>query len=411
MGHLLPTCLNMRILVISQYFYPEQFRINDIVRELVKRGHNVTVVTGLPNYPEGKIYDGYEDAYKTTSVYEGAVVYRCNLRPRKSGFFNLGLNYISFVNGAKRVLKKIKPDFDIIYVYEVSPIFQAIPAIKHGKKYNIPVVLYNMDVWPECVRDRETKPMSKANPIYLIAKHYSKYIYRNVDLILNKCDDFSEYLGDMFGISAEKMLTLPEHAEGTYLSVKDTPLDNGIIDFMFLGNIGKSQNCEMILDAFTRIDSSSAALHFVGSGSALPSLKLKAKQLSLQNVYFYGQQSLEKVIDYYNLADVCVLALSNKTVSGLTPPGKLFSYMAANRLVLASINGSSQTIIDDSKCGYYCEADNCEELSYLMQNILSHPNLINSLGKNGREYFIKHYTIENHIRVLDSIFQSMVVKC
>ena len=398
----------MKILVVSQYFYPEQFRINDIVRELVKKGHKVTVLTGLPNYPDGFIYPGFERAYNKEEEYFGAKIYRCKLRPRKKGTLNLCLNYISFVRNANRKLKKISPDFDVVYVYEVSPIFQAIPAIKYGKRNRIPIVLYNMDIWPDCVRDRNDKPMSTRNPIYLISKHYSRYVYKNVDYILNKCDDFGLYLTDLFKISPNKMSTLYEHAETNYLSVSEKPIDNGVVDFMFLGNIGKSQNCDLIVDAFSRISSDNVSLHFVGSGSHVEALQKKVNDLGLRNVFFHGRKSLQETIDYYNLADVCILSLSNKTASGLTPPGKLFGYMAACRPILASINGSTQTIIQEAGCGYSCPADDSNDIYLTMSTILDNLDDLIPMGKKGRRFFLDHFTIDKHINCLEKELFNLV---
>ena len=143
----------MKILVVTQYYYPEQFRITDICEELVRRGHEVTVLTGLPNYPEGEIFPGYEAAYEKREIHNNVVILRCKLRPRYKGTINLALNYASFVIQATKVLKYLKPDFDAIYVYEVSPITLALPAIWYKHKHHIPIYFYCMDIWPECVRD------------------------------------------------------------------------------------------------------------------------------------------------------------------------------------------------------------------------------------------------------------------
>ncbi|MBQ7276501.1 MAG: glycosyltransferase family 4 protein [Bacilli bacterium] len=398
----------MKILVITQYFYPETFRINDIVSELVNRGHDVTVVTGLPNYPKGEIYPGYEDSYKTISNYFGAKVYRCNLRPRKNGAINLALNYLSFARQAKKTLKKIKPCFDIIYYYGLSPISSGIPAIKYGKKYNIKKVIYNLDIWPDSVRDsRGGKTMSKANLIYVISKIISKYVYSNFDLILNKCDEFGDYLIETLNISTNKMVTLYEHAENTYLTVNKMPIDNGIIDFMFLGNIGKAQNCDLMIRAFASIDKSNAILHFVGDGSYLDALKELTLSLGLENhVFFHGRKTIEETIAYYNLADVCLLALSNKTCTGLTPPTKLSGYMAACRPIIASINGAARTIIEDAKCGLVCPADDIAGFIALMNMITSDKNEVLEMGMNGRKYFLEKFTLDKHIDSLEKYLRS-----
>ena len=401
----------MKILVVSQYFYPENFRINDIVEELVKRGHAVTVLTGRPNYPEGKIYEGYRDSHKTASNYHGAVVYRCKLRPRKSGALNLALNYLSFVKQAKKTLKRIKPDFDVIYFYEPSPISSGIPVVWYGEKHHIKTVIYNLDIWPECVRDsRGGKVMSKKNPIFLIAKRVSKNVYNRFDLIINKCDEFADYLEKELQIPRNKMTTLYEHAENTYLTVNKEPIDNGVVDFMFLGNIGKAQNCDQMVMAFSRLQNKERAkLHFVGDGSYLFKLKELVSNLNLTDkVCFYGRKTIEETINYYNLADVCLLALSNQTASGLTPPAKLIGYMAASRCVIASVDGAAKRIINDSCCGYLCHSDDVDELYNLMKKTLNDRSIINQLGKNGRDYFLKHFTISHHIDNLEKILLETV---
>lgn len=400
----------MKILVISQYFYPENFRINDIVTELVKRGHIVTVLTGLPNYPEGEIYPGYEKAYCDVSFYNGAKVYRCKLRPRHEGTKNLALNYISFVKEASKKLKSIKPDFDIIYFFEPSPITSGIPAVKYGRKHKIKTVIYNLDIWPDCVRDnRDGSVMSKHNPVYFMAKLLSKYVYKRFDIIINKCDEFGDYLEKELGISSKKMKTIFEFAESNYLSVNEKPIDNGIVDFMFLGNIGKSQNCDQMVKAFSLIDNANTKLHFVGDGSYLGDLKKLVKNLNMESrVIFHGRHPLNEVVDFYNLADVCLLALSNKTASGLTPPAKLPGYMAACRPVIASINGASKSIIEESNCGFVCPADDIDSLSKLIKKIIDNKDKINELGSNGRRYFLEHFTLEKHIDQLERQFQLII---
>ncbi len=400
----------MRILVLSQYFFPENFRVNDIVKELVKKGHIVTVLTGLPNYPEGRIYEGYEKTFTATSNYFGAIVYRCKLRPRKKGAINLALNYLSFIRQAKKTLKKIKPNFDVIYFYEPSPVFSGIPATWYGRKNNIKTVMYNLDIWPDCVRDsRGGKTMSKFNPIYLLSKIISKHVYNRFDLILNKCDEFGDYLHSLLNVSYHRMLTLFEHAEDTYLNVEEMPVANGIIDFMFLGNLGKVQNCDQMILAFSRMKEKNALLHFVGDGAYLDELIKLATRLHVSDrVLFHGRHSVEETIDYYNLADVCLLSLSNETASGLTPPTKLPGYMAACRPVVASIDGAAKTIIENAKCGFVCPSGDVDGLSAIMDSICLNPNCLELLGKNGRHYFKENFSLEKHINILEKALEDLI---
>ena len=402
----------MRILVVSQYFYPETFRINDIVSFLVKSNHTVTVLTGLPNYPIGEVFDGYNQSHNNISEVFGAKVVRCKLRPRHKGLKNLLLNYLSFVIAGSKKIKTIKDNFDAILVYGVSPITQALPALKYGKKNKIPVFLYCCDLWPEVVRGAKYghKELSKKNIIYLVAKFVSKHIYKKVDKIITKCHYFEQYLHDELGIADRKICTLYEHAESQYLNVIKKPIDNGVIDFMFLGHLGKIQNCEQILSAFATLNCNTpTALHFVGDGSESENLKLLTKRLGIENkVFFYGHVPIEETIKYYNFADVCVLALSNKTKTGFTIPAKLTGYMAACRPIVASINGESRDIIEKANCGYVCSADDLNMLSILFQKVIDNYGYFSKLGLNGRSFFEKHLTIDRFTNELVKIMQNTI---
>ena len=398
--------------MLTQYFYPEQFRINDICKELINRGHQVSVVTGLPNYPAGEIYSGYENAWQSVSEYFGARVYRCKLRPRHNGAKNLVLNYLSFIIQAKKVLREISPDFDAIYIYEPSPVTVALPAIWFKKKHHIPIYYYCLDIWPECVRTvtSKHKVMSTKHPIYIAAKCISKYVYNRVDVIANKCEDFSEYIASVCDISPTKMKVLYEHAEDTYLSVNSYPEENGTIDFMFMGNIGSSQNCDMIVKALKKVKSdNSYKLHFVGDGSALKSLeKMVSDEHLLDKVIFHGRFPVSEMLRFYNLADVCLLTLSNTTAIGLTPPAKLMGYMAASRPILGAINGAAQRIIRDAGCGFTVDSDDVNGLAEYMQRIVDNPEILNGLGENGREYFLNHFTLEKHMLSLEKQLKDLI---
>lgn len=402
----------MRILVVSQYFFPEQFRINEIVSALVRYGNRVTVLTGRPNYPGGEIFEDYQDSHQCISDYNGAVVYRCKLRPRHKGTVNLVKNYLSFVRQSKKTLKTIQKDFDVVYVYGLSPVTQALPAIKLKKKLGIPVYFYCMDLWPEAVLGEQNghAQISRANPIYVFAKAISKYVYNRVDKIGVKCPAFLDYNHTVCGIPKEKMHVLYEHAEARYLSVPEIPTENRTLDYMYLGNIGKAQNCDQILYAFSKVRSDKPIkLHFVGGGSDLQTIKDLTNELDLNDrVVFHGHCSVEKVVDYYEYADVCILSLSSRSLTGETIPGKLTGYMAAGRPIIAAINGISKTIIEDARCGYVCQADDVDALAALMQKVADDPECLASLGKNGREYFNKHFTLEMHMNGLLAWLEELV---
>ncbi len=401
----------MKILVITQYYYPEQFRVTDVCEGLVKKGNEVTVVTGIPNYPEGEIFPGYEDSYKKEEVYNGVKIIRCNNEPRHKGIVKLFVNYISFVISANKVIENIDKDFDIVYVYQMSPITLALPAIKYKKLYGTPIYLFCMDLWPESIREISTNNiMSRYNPIYLFVKYLSIYIYTSVDCIGVKCNQFTNYLINVCKVHKNKINLLYEHAEEVYLKVNEFPDDNQCYDFMFLGNIGSAQHCELLVEALRNVKSTRKyKLHFVGDGSAIDDIKALVNKLGMNDfVVFHGRKPLGEIIEYYNLADCCLLTLSTRTDCGLTPPGKLYSYMAASRPIIAAAGGDSMTIINDNNCGICVGYGNINGLTEAMQYALDNEKEFQERGHNGREYFKKNFTLDKHIKELEKQIESLL---
>lgn len=396
----------MRILVVTQYFYPEQFRINEICSKLIKLGNFVTVITGRPNYPEGEFFKGYEE-YKKNDSYDGVEIIRANVRPRHKGAINLFFNYVSFVRQCSREICKLNKTFDLIYIYGLSPISIAIPAIKYKKRIKIPIYYYCLDIWPESVRDSigKRRRMSKLNPIYIFSLFLSMYVYKNMDFISTKCDDFCAYLASVCKVPYSKMNVIPEYAESLYLKVSENTISNGIVDFVFLGNIGKIQNCEMIIKAAQIIKEKEFMIHFVGDGSDLGRIKKMVEELNMSDkIVFYGRVSIQETIHFYNLADVCLLTLDNQTSSGLTPPGKLYSYLASGRTILGSINGETQKIIRDADCGFCVAANDTNSFVDKMNYFIDNPSCLASFGKNSRRFFLENFTLEKYIARTTAVF-------
>ena len=205
----------MRILVISQYYYPEQFRINDICKELVKRGHKVTVLTGIPNYPGGKYYKGYGLIKKRKEVKDGVEIIRIPLIPRRKNVITLALNYISFVISGYFWSKFTKREFDKVFIYEVSPVFQALPGIWYSKRRKIDCSIYVMDLWPESL-ELVTNIKSRVilNPINKVVD----YIYKNCTKILASSESFAKKIAKR-GHNKEKIIFWPQYAEEFYKPV------------------------------------------------------------------------------------------------------------------------------------------------------------------------------------------------
>lgn len=356
------TITSLRILVVTQCFYPDIYAVNDIVEEMVKRGHKVTVLTGLPDYTTSKIPPEYRHGKRRHEHYKGADVYRVQTIARHHGPIWRSLNYLSFVvTGSLRAwtqdFTKTEAGFDVIYVWEVSPVTMAVPAIRLAKRYRKPLFLYCMDIWPECVK---AMGITESNPAFPLIHAWSRLIYNACDHIAVSSKPFFTYLEKMNRVPLSRMSYLPQYADDALLLSDFTKQPDGHADFLFIGNIGKAQKLDCLIRAMSvfkkREDDSSVAhkvtLHIVGGGSDEERIRELAHRLGLTDrIRFYGPKPAAEAAQYYKKADVCVLTLDGSTHIGDTLPGKLQTYMAAGKPVIAAANGATKEIIEESRCG------------------------------------------------------------
>lgn len=396
----------MKILVVCQYYYPEQFRINDICEQLAQDGYSVTVLTGLPNYPMGKIPKEYRWGRKRKEIINGVKVLRCFEIGRKSGAIGMALNYASYMLAASVKALFLKKDFDIIFVYQLSPVTMALPGVVMKKRSRKPLYLYCCDVWPESMKNILS---DEGSFIYRIVKKFSSYLYYNCDVITVTSQPFIEYFNKEHSIPIEKISYIPQHAEDIYLQ-KDFPSIDDVTDFVFMGNMGIAQDIECILDAAEKIKNiPKFKIHFVGDGSYLETSKILVQQKGLDDiVFFHGRHPLEKMLDFYILADVCLLTLKAENLIGLTMPSKLQGYMAAGKPVIGAINGAAQEVIRESKCGLCVNASDSNALAEAMKDFIVNPDKYKDCGEKGRRYFKKHFTKDIFMKKLENELNRLV---
>lgn len=405
----------MKILIVSQYYYPEQFQINEIAPELVKRGHEVTVLCGLPNYPKGKIFEGYgtedgrrkmEDEYFQRT---GVKVIHCNNVPRGHNPIQLIRNYYSFVKESKKVVRLLQGDFDVVLGYQLSPITSMLAALEYKKLYGTPVVFYTLDIWPVSA---EAMLHGKYNPIYWWVKRLSKRIYHGADKILVTSRPFIDYLHSVLGIPTERMAYLPQHAGTGMLEMNLQSEDNGIADFMFAGNLGKGQRIDVIIKAAMLLGArKDYKIHIVGDGRMRQELEQMVRDNGLEeNVVFYGNQKREDMPSFYKKADVLLITLRGNNEVGNTMPGKLQMYMTTGKPILGAINGAAKEVIEEAQCGSCVKAGDYEGLAKLMEFYINHPKEYDVCGENARYYFKKHFTLEQYMDGLEAELQRLV-KC
>lgn len=351
----------MKILVVCQYYYPEPVRITDICEELVKRGHEVTVLTGIPNYPMGIIHKDYRYGKRRDELVNGVRVIRCFTIGRRQGTFFRVLNYFSYPLSATAKLHKLDKDFDVVFVNQLSPVMMAWPAIRYKKKYKKKLVLYCLDLWPESL---EVGGIKKGSFIYRIFHRISEKIYKQADKILTTSRSFDEYFEEEFRIDKKEIGYLPQYAEEIFSNQKYIEgRKKDTYDFMFAGNIGIAQSVGTIIEAAKFLkDRKDIRWHIVGDGIELENCKKKAKEYELDSIIFYGRKPVDEMPKYYEMADAMLITMLDNPVISKTLPGKIQTYMAAGKPIIGSINGEANRIIQKSQCGFCGKAEDAKAL-------------------------------------------------
>lgn len=352
----------MKILVISQHYYPENFRITDICETLVGMGHQVDVICGLPNYPEGKVLSDYKCRKNREQIINGVNIHRCFEIGRGKSKIKLFLNYYSVCLSMLSKAKKLKEKFDIVFINQLSPVMQAWAGIAYAKKHKIPCIMYCYDLWPDSLA---AGGIGKNNPIFKYYYKVSNKCYKQVDKLLVTSKSFIDYFVNYHHIDVKKIHYLPQYCEGIFsnIEVQYEKKDNEF-NYVFAGNVGKMQSVETIIKAANEIkDDKSIKIHIVGDGSNLENCKKLATEYGLDNVIFYGRRPLEEMPKFYAMADAMLVTLAKNDVISKTLPGKVQSYMAAGKPIIAAIDGECQTIIMEAGCGFVCAGEDFISLS------------------------------------------------
>lgn len=398
----------MKILVVCQYYYPEPFRITDICETLVQHGHNVTVLTGLPNYPEGRVVYNYRWGRKRKEIINGVKIVRVFEIGRGASSITLFLSYISYmVSGSIKALLN-KEIYDVIFVNQLSPILMGIPAVIYKKKHHKKLLLYCLDLWPASLFAGNIKENS---PTYKLFFSISKWIYSKADKILITSKMFEDYFRKILSITTDDIEYLPQYAEDLFennmeISTK-TEIEKNYYNFVFAGNIGDMQSVETIIKAANELrDSNNIKFHIIGDGSKLYSCKRLATDLKLTNVMFYGRRPVEEMPQFYKMADAMIITLKNNEVISYTLPGKVQSYMAAAKPIIGSVNGETQRIINESECGLCCNAEDYMELANIIMSYCK-TDKKEEMSVRSQKYYCDNFKKEQFMCRLEEILSNL----
>ena len=397
----------MKILVISQYFWPENFRINDLVSEWGNRGHEVTVLTGIPNYPMGRVFDAYKKQPQDFMAFEGAKILRAPVPTRGGSRLGLVLNYVSFVissffYGAWR-LRGIQPD--VIFVYEPSPVTVGLPAVWLGKIKKIPVVFWALDLWPDTL----TAVGAVRSPTVLRwIGHLVQYIYNRCTLILAQSHGFMGSIAN-YCKDSSKIRYFPSWSEEIFTSAQIHPAEELTVEedkfnIVFAGNLGEAQDLPAILDSATFLKNNTRIRWvIVGDGRKFEWLKAEVKRRNLEHcVLLPGRFPVERMPSFYAHADALLVSLKSDPVFELTIPGKVQSYLMSGIPLLGMLDGEGAKVIRNAKAGLTCAAGDAYGLAQSVLDLASmKKNELKLLGINGQNYAKQEFDRHKLIDKLD----------
>lgn len=362
--------MKKRLLVISQYFYPEQFRINDLCKEWVKRGYDVTVVTGIPNYPTGKFFKGYSWLKKRKEEYEGIHIIRLPLIPRRHSSLMLALNYVSFVISGWFWSRFTRVKADKVFIFEVSPMTQALPGVWYKRRKKVPCFIYVQDLWPENVEI--VTGIHNKRIIHAIDKMVD-YIYRNCELILATSPSFVKRIEERESAwrnKKSKVKYWPQYAEEFYRPASRKPLPDMPQDdsfkIVFTGNIGYAQGLDILpkTAAILKKEGVNCSFIIIGDGRYRETLEKEIHAAGVQDMfYMLGRKKPEEIPDYLAWCDAAFISFADNPLFEMTIPAKLQSYMACGIPILASASSETERIIREAGCGVVCRIGDAEALA------------------------------------------------
>ncbi|RDU96048.1 glycosyltransferase family 4 protein [Trinickia dinghuensis] len=386
----------MKLLIVSQYFHPESFRITTLSQDLAERGDSVTVLTGQPNYPSGQIADGYRAWSFRRERLGNVEIIRIPLYPRKNGAaVHLALNYLSFVVAgilfAPWMLRRQR--FDAIFVYAISPLLQALPAIWLKWIKRAKLIVWVQDLWPDALKETgfvKNRFLLDATAVVV------KYIYRLSDSVLVQSDGFVEPVARL--CPRDKIAVFPNSAEAVFLrdGLADpcpiSSLDEGF-NIVFAGNLGTVQALPTVLDAAELLrEHTDLRIFLVGTGALAQQLREEIVRRDLKNVIMAGHFPIEQMPAILARASALLVTLKDAALGRYTVPSKIQAYLAVGRPIIAALNGEGARVVDAAQAGLSCPSENASMLAdRILRLYRMSAQERDTLGRNGKAFFKKHY--------------------
>ena len=381
----------MKILIVCQYYYPENFVITNIAEKLVEYGHDVTVLTGKPNYGYGYILPAYENV--KSEIINGVKVERVDIKPRKNSRSSIIFNYLSFMNNSKKWVKKTKEEFDVVYSMSLSPVTILAAGNLYKRKHGTPHIVHCVDLWPESTL--VTNAVKKNSLIYRLLFRWSKKLYSKADEILIGSPSFSDYFKDVLGINHIELEYVPQPSIVEETDLSPFPFDKDYFNILYCGNLGIIQQIPFICEAMERFKNSNVRFHIIGMGPLSKRLEEQIKEYGLEkNVIYYGPIPAYQASAYFKGADALYVSLKDEGYVGKTIPNKLVMSMASSKPIIAMLEGDGKELLIESDGAIFAE-QNPSSLEKAIKAIMAlSKKELERLGKCNYLYYKNNLTID-----------------
>jgi len=376
-----------KILIVTEYFYPEEFKINEIALEWKEKGYEVDVLTQNPTYPFGNIYQNFKNSWYSKESWNGINIYRVKaVTGYKDSLFKKLLKYFTFMIFGSIVSLKIGKKYDNVFGFDIAALTCMVPAVVLNQFYKKPVTLWVQDVWPDSVYAYGFK---KSKILEFFLNRFVRYVYKNTSNFAISAKGFEEKI-KLYLDKPKEILYAPNWADDFNKNLKSYSFSNEKkIHFTFAGNIGKVQNLDNIILAFDKLDKEyceKAQLNIIGDGSYLESLKQLVKEKNIKNIVFHGKKPREDMYMYFKASDFLIVSLEDKAIFSLTVPAKTQTYIAAKKPIIGIINGEAAKIIEENNLGYISSPSSIENITNIFKKAIDTNALeIEQFTKNSEE--------------------------
>ena len=415
--------IRMRILIVSQYFFPEPFPvINELVKALTSSGCEITVLTGMPNYPSGNVYSEYKDKTAFTDYIDGIRIHRISFRPRGNGTAReLFLSYLSFViKGLKYFPKYLKGEsYDVVFVFAPSPITSAIPAIYLSWKLKSHLAIWVQDLWPESL---SATGFIKNRFLLALVRLLVRGIYSQADTLLVQSEGFIKPVARYADV--EKIIYYPNSFKDEYVGVqqdltqsKGDALPTDLAHLLeqyscvtFTGNLGTAQSLQTIIDAAAKLKYlPNLRIVLVGSGALSDWLLEQKVNRKLDNLVLAGRLPSEMMSQIFMRSEALLVTLNKAEIFNYTIPSKIQAYLASGRPIIAALDGDGAKVVEKSGAGLTCGA---EDVNGLVRSIECLCNMTEvekqKMSESGRNYYLEHFEMDLQAKNLIDILNNRI---